>query len=231
MELPTMNKHDIIVYGVGDEIPPDCVLVNPTSKSKEPWTKAFSPFYLGPIDLYDGMQALNLENAWQYAKVYPQHSTDSNYVIPTTPPHPDNCPAPSKLYWTWAKEGWADVNPQRFPMGRGAVPMYSWWNRRRMGYIEARIEIYCKLYADAVEKTQEWGRLKKIYEKAQAEGKILAIFDFDGHNSLEILDSFEKILYNYEMKMGHGFVLAMMLKNERVWETEKFDEKKKFISQ
>jgi len=104
--------------------------------------------------------------------------------------------------------------------------MYSWWNGRGMGYIEARIEIYCKLYAAAVKKTQEWGRLKKLYEQVQAEGKTLAIFDFDGHNSLEILDSFEKILYNYKMKMGHGFVLAMMLKNERLWETEKFDERK-----
>jgi len=226
MEEPVVKKHDIIVYGTGDEIPPDCVVINPTSRSKEEWMKAFSPFYLGPISLYQGMQSLNLENAWQYSKVYPIHSTDPTYVIPSSPPHPNDCPAPAKEYFIWAKEGWNNPTPKRFPMGRGAIPMYSYWDGQRMGYIEARIKIYCTLYAAAVEKTKEWGRLKKIYEKVKAEGKTLAIFDFDGHNSLEILNSFESILYNYKMKMGHSFVLAMMLTGDRAWENGSYDSSK-----
>lgn len=43
--------------------------VNTTSRSSTELGKAFSPFFLGPVPLYDGApagEALNVENAWQY---------------------------------------------------------------------------------------------------------------------------------------------------------------------
>ena len=95
-----------------------------------------------------------------------------------------------------------------------------------MGYIEARARIYCPLYANAVKKTNAYHRLQCLYKKAVKEGKVLAIFDFDGHNSIEYFHGdYEKILYNHKRKMGHGFVLAMLLENDLVWEQE-YDEKK-----
>lgn len=77
---PTVKAypHSIIVWTTGDELPDNCVHVNPTSRSKEEWTKAFSPFYLGPCTLPGGTVAKNMENAWQYAKVYPQQLVDPN---------------------------------------------------------------------------------------------------------------------------------------------------------
>lgn len=207
--------HDIIVYGERDEIPENSLIVNPTSRSRDEWSKALSPFFLGPIPLYGtNKPAHNLENAWQYAKVYQEHARSAK--IPDAPP--EKQPPPSAAYFAWAKAGWDDVKPQRFPMGRGAIPLYSYWNGEQLGYVEARHKIYAPLYAAAVEKTDAWVRMKNLYEKAKREGRTLAIFDFDGHNSLECLGSYEQVFYNHQMKMGHGFVLAMMLENQRIWE-------------
>jgi hypothetical protein len=110
-------------------------------------------------------------------------------------------------------------------MGKGAIPLYSLWNGARLSYVEARMQIYAPIYSAAVEATNAWGRLQKLHEKARREGRTLAIRDFDGHDSLATLGSYEAILYNEEMKMGHGFVLAMMLEGQRVWEAG-FDRRK-----
>eukprot|EP00696_Hemimastix_kukwesjijk_P011838 gnl/Hemi2/24845_TR8355_c0_g1_i1.p1 gnl/Hemi2/24845_TR8355_c0_g1~~gnl/Hemi2/24845_TR8355_c0_g1_i1.p1 ORF type:complete len:193 (+),score=32.92 gnl/Hemi2/24845_TR8355_c0_g1_i1:80-658(+) len=109
-------------------------LVNTTSGAKDEWMRGLSPFFVGPITLYGGHVARNLENAWQYCKVYPQHvDADSLEILPA--------------YWTWAKHGWAQKTAVRFPMGRGAKPLFSLWDGSRLGYIEARKKIYAPLYA------------------------------------------------------------------------------------
>ena len=36
--------------------------------SSQEWSKGLSPFFLGPVPLWDGMVATNVENAWQYCK-------------------------------------------------------------------------------------------------------------------------------------------------------------------
>ena len=66
--------------------------------------------------------------------------------------------------------------------------------------------------------TVGWGKLKAVYEKAVKSGKKLALFDFDGHNSIAALGSFERILYNTKRKLGHAFVLAMLLTGSEPWE-------------
>lgn len=68
------------------------------------WSRQLSPFYLGPVELFDGNEAKNMENAWQFAKVY------SDDVSPET-----GDPAPG--WWNWAKAGWKNPDPVRFPMG------------------------------------------------------------------------------------------------------------------
>ena len=50
-----------------------------------------SPFLLGPVDLYLGYQAENMENGWQFAKVYKQH-LDRNGNI-------------DQSYYDWAIKG------------------------------------------------------------------------------------------------------------------------------
>eukprot|EP01089_Gocevia_fonbrunei_P012171 TRINITY_DN2803_c0_g1_i2.p1 TRINITY_DN2803_c0_g1~~TRINITY_DN2803_c0_g1_i2.p1 ORF type:complete len:192 (-),score=36.51 TRINITY_DN2803_c0_g1_i2:161-736(-) len=144
---------------------PSIPFVNTTSQSKEEWQRGLSPFFLGPISLYSNYTSKNMENAWQYAKVYEDH-TD-----PTTGD-------PTPAYYTWAKQGWENPKPVRFPNGRGAIPEYSYWDDKKYGYIAARIAIYCPLYAQLVEQTIAFQKLKKIYKTSTH----LYLIDFDGYD-------------------------------------------------
>jgi len=69
-----------------------------------------SPFKLGPVNLYDDYISQNVENAWQYSKVYKQHD--------------DN--GPTQEYWSWAISGWNKQWADRYPMEKGAIPEYSY---------------------------------------------------------------------------------------------------------
>ena len=46
---------------------------------------------MGPVELPDGSISKNVENAWQYSKVYREYLDDNG--------------DPSKEYFIWAKEG------------------------------------------------------------------------------------------------------------------------------
>jgi CRISPR/Cas system Type II protein with McrA/HNH and RuvC-like nuclease domain len=64
----------IIVYGLREKNHPhDAITINVTSKSKEEWSRKFSPFTLGSIEVYPYGEKIiseNMENAWQFCKVY-----------------------------------------------------------------------------------------------------------------------------------------------------------------
>lgn len=189
----------IHVFGPRDKQRPKDY-VNTTSHGNG-WESGLSPFKLGPIRLYDGMKSLNFENAWQYSKVYARHD------------HEDDI-EPTSEWWVWAKAGWANPRAVRYPMGKGAVPVYSWWNGQQLGYVAARKKIYCPLYAKAVEKTSAWKKLKQLYRAK----KDLWLWDFDGYDHRALKMSYRDVLECPTRKMGHAFVLAMMLEDQREWE-------------
>lgn len=193
----------VFVYGRGDVLPPGIVTFNVTSKSKDEWCRALSPFFLGPVEVmpYNDIrfQATRFENAWQYLKVYPQFR--------------DNRDA----YLAWASEGFAKDKADRFPMGKGAKPMYSLWDGTQLGYIEARFKIYAPLYAKCLE-THESGSLQKMRQVLES-GKDIALFDFDGYNYIYNGQSLEQVMYNSKRKLGHAFIIAMILTDQRVWES------------
>jgi len=172
--------------------------INTTSRDKD-WSQGLSPFYLGPVKLYGNYVAKNVENAWQFSKVYDRHVK------------PDG--EPDQSYFFWASKGWSDDFAHRYPMGRGAKPEYSYWDGKKLNYIEARKAIYAPLYAKAVEDTPAFTRLK---EEA-AKGDIW-LWDFDGYDHRKRNMTYKDVINCETMKMGHAFVLAMMLENERVWE-------------
>jgi hypothetical protein len=175
--------------------------INTTSRSTN-WSRDLSPFFCGPVDLYGEYKAQNVENAWQYAKVYSKHVDQNN--------------DPTDEYWEWAKSGWASSRAERYPMGKGAIPLFSYWDGDKLEYIEARKKIYAPLYSSAVEKTDAWAKLKKIYE--ESEDIILADFDAYDHRSLGM--GYKAVLNSKTRKMGHAFVLAMMLEDQRLWEVK-----------
>ena len=141
----------------------DDVSINTTSRSTN-WSSELSPFFLGPVHLYGNYISKNVENAWQYSKLY-QYFSDNGLV--------------SDRYFSWATKGWNSVKADRYPMGRDCKPICSYWDGKYLTYIEARKEIYIPLYKSAVKNTKAFHRLKDIYEKCLSENKILHLLDFD----------------------------------------------------
>ena len=171
---------------------PKAIAVDTTSKAG--WSSDLSPFKIGPCDLYGGYVSLNHENSWQFSKVYPIHAKNGE---------------PKPEYWDWAKKGWANPNAVRFPMGKGKRPLYSLWDGEKLGYIDARKKIYGPLYAEAVQKTAGWDKLKKMYE----EGKSIVLRDYDGYDHAQHGLSLVQVLNNPKKIMGHAFILKMLLIN------------------
>lgn len=170
----------------------DCLTINTTTSSKT-WSRNLSPMLLGPVEVRPGLIAQNVENAWQFSKVYKQHTDQWG---------------PTPEYWKWAMQGFSDSYARRYPMGKGAIPEYSVWNHEKLGYIEARKKIYVPVYSKAVIDSGWYEKLKQEYEK---NGNEIALWDFDGYNYVKLGMTLEQVLNDPTRKMGHAFVLAMML--------------------
>lgn len=172
------------------QLPPQSIQIDTTSRSTN-WSRGLSPFVIGPIELYDNHASKNFENSWQFSKVYKNHTdVDGN---------------PTSDYWSWAKAGWADNYAHRYPMGKGAVPQYSFWAGKKLSYIEARKQIYIPLYAKAVQKTEAW----KILLNESVKNQNVYLLDFDGYDRGDM--TYEDVINCEDKKMGHAFVLAMLL--------------------
>ena len=172
---------------IGPRNRPDPKAINVTSQGTV--FKALSPFFLGPVQLWGGHTARNVENAWQFSKVYREHAGD--YAT----------------WLDWAMRGWADKRAHRYPMGKGRVPLHVHWDYQVLDYVEARKRIYIPLYAAAAYRDPHFHMLRKRY---QEEGE-LTLWDFDAYLHRNLNYSWDDVINDPERKMGHGFVLAMML--------------------
>ena len=183
------------------------VRIDCTSNNTDPVMRVgLSPFYLGPVECYDGLVSQTFERAWQCAKVYP-------WTV-----GPDGNPNACYFAWRdemWAMKGFGDKMSIRFPVGKKNVGkcLYSWWKVdgefKDLKYIPARKAIYIPLYAKAVVKTEAYRRLVELRDS----GKNLLLIDFDGYNIHHPRYNFtynDAIHCNW-LKMGHCFVLAMLL--------------------
>ena len=182
------------------------VQIDCTSGNKDEVMRGLSPFYLGPVECYDGLKSETFERAWQCAKVYPWMENADGY--------------PSEGYFAWrdmmwAKKGFERKIDIRFPAGKGNARKceYAWWKVNgtfeRLDYIPARKAIYIPLYAKAVVKTEAYRRLVELRDS----GKNLMLIDFDGYNIHHPRYNFtyNDAIHCNLLKMGHGFVLAMLL--------------------
>jgi hypothetical protein len=183
------------------------VVVDCTSGNKDmEMVRGLSPFYLGPVETYDGLVSETFERAWQCAKVYP-------WMV-------DSANNPDSRYFAWRDEMWAKKGFEskldiRFPAGKGNARkcLYAWWKVdgefKKLGYVEGRKYIYLPLYARAVVKTDAYRRLCEMRDA----GKNLMLLDFDGYNPFHSRYNFtyNDVVHCPLLKMGHGFVLAMLL--------------------
>jgi len=56
------------VISIFEKQVPNGVYINTTSSAG--WSRDLSPFIIGPCDLYGGHVFQNMENGWQFSKVY-----------------------------------------------------------------------------------------------------------------------------------------------------------------
>jgi hypothetical protein len=174
---------------------PDAWVIDTTSRSNG-FGKIFSPFLLGPAKLYGGFKAKNVENAWQFSKVYPNMVDDNE--------------DPTQKYWDWAQKGWNDTYAHRYPMGKGAKPLYALWDGEKLGYIEARKKIYIPVYSTTVKKIAS-RQLEIVKEESTKRDVYLK--DFDGYSFRKMNMSYDDVINNKFWTMGHAFVIAMIVES------------------
>jgi len=137
------------------------------------------------------------ENLWQFSKVYPQ------YVDALNNPTPD--------FYQWRDRGFNDMQAHRYPMGKGAIPLYSLWHGERLGYIEARKKIYTTEYANAVSFSKSYRRLSEQWGELSEQGSNLILLDYDAYDHRKLGMTLKDVINEPKRKMGHSFVLMMML--------------------
>lgn len=183
-------------------LPPETLWIDTTSRSKN-WSRGLSPFFLGPISWYDQsrdqtFESKNVENLWQFSKLYPEHQNADG--------------TPSEAYWDWAQKGWADSYAHRYPMGRGKIPNCAWWCGKALTYVEARKEIYIPYYSMAVKLSSAYQTLLEVVRQTNADGRDVYLRDFDGFDKTDM--TWDEVINDPKRKMGHAFVLAMLLEQD-----------------
>lgn len=148
--------------------------------------RELSPFVL------QAPPARNLENLWQFSKVYPSQVYTSG--------------EPTPEWLEWRRRGWQDIKAHRYPMGKGAIPLYSFWCGKHLDYIEARKEIYATEYARNVVRTEAFNVLSRLYE----DGNVI-LLDYDAYDHEGLGMTLVDVVNEPRRKMGHAFVLIMVL--------------------
>lgn len=171
--------------------PKSIPVINTTTKSKD-WSRNLSPMIVGPV-IANNIECHNVENAWQFSKVYDNHVEVDGSIKPE--------------YFEWRDRGYKSKWAHRYPAGKGKIPLFSLWDGQRFKYIEARVSIYIPLYALAVMHTEAYSRLKEEYQKY----KQIVLLDFDAYDHRKLGLTWEQVVNNPNKKMGHAFVLGMML--------------------
>ena len=173
-------------------IPSDAIVIDTTSRSSN-WSRGLSPFVLDGGLLYGDYRAKNVENAWQASKVYSEFDDNGK---------------PKPEYFAWAKTIWESDRAYRYPMGKGRIPEYSWWDGEKLSYVEARKKIYIPIYSRAVLMSDAFFTLAELYQK---ETKDIYLIDFDGYNHLKRQKLLNEVINDPNEKMGHAFVVYKLL--------------------
>ena len=177
-----------------DQLPDNCVLVYTVSRATD-WSRGLSPFFLGPCNLYDGQVSQNVENGWQYSKVYKYHTNEEGN--------------PTEEYFKWARAGWANKQAVRYPMGKGSKPEYCWWAGKKLDYLTARKQVYIQLYYRAVKQSEAYKKLKELYQTEE----LIYLWDFDGYDNEKLGMTLKDVVNDPNRIMGHSFILAKMLED------------------
>ncbi|KKN16511.1 hypothetical protein LCGC14_0975220 [marine sediment metagenome] len=147
------------LFKFAKDIPRDAIVIDTTSSSGT--FRGLSPFVLS------APPAKRFENLWQFSKVYKGQVAA------------DGLPTPS--WFEWRARGWEDPRAHRYPMGKGAVPEYAYWEGKKLDYITARREIYIPQYANNVRETDSFAALQDVFFESISTDRELILLDYDAY--------------------------------------------------
>ena len=184
----------IYVFSFKHKLPDDAIVIDVTSRSKS-LGKQFSPFLVGPVKLYGDYTAQNMENAFQYSRVYTEYNGYDD--------------RPTASYFEWAREGWNSKQPNKYPLGAWSRHLYHWWDGKKItDRIEAQNTIFVGPYAKAIVRTEAYRKLKKLYETTDRD---IYLLDFEGYDHRLFEMNWRQVMHHPTWAVGQGFVLAMLL--------------------
>ena len=175
-------------------IPKDACVVDTTLNSGH--FENLSPFVL------PAPPAKRFENLWQYSKVYKQHLGFDDFI--------------NSDWWIWREKGFNDPIARRYPMGKGAIPVFSYWNGERLDYIQARKQIYIPEYIKYVSNTNDLAVLKNLYHSISEAHRDLILLDYDAYDHQALGMTLKDVVNNPNRKCGHAFVLLSLLTGEEI---------------
>lgn len=184
------------VFGPKSPRPRSGLVIDVTSNSPTEY-RQLSPFLLEPV----GGEARNVENLWQYSKLYQEHA--------------DGAGNPTSAFNTWRAEGFAKQWADRYPMGKGKKPLCSIWSGQKYGYIEARRAIYEPQYRAAA--VHHCAGLIETLKQEREKHEDIWIFDYDGYDHLAYDMTLADVGQNAERPMGHAFVVASLVTGEPIF--------------
>ena len=195
------------------------------SRGKAPWNK-LSPFNLGPVRDPLAGSATNVENFWQFLKVYPkvarqrqvrkkevvwQHPAETHAIL--TGDGWQVLPA----WHEWKAKGFATPHGIRHPNGtvrKNGPPIFSLYDGKALGYIDARKQIYVPTYRRLLEAHPLFQELLQSLQR----GERLMLIDVDGPDPREYPEGIEISLEVLQAKLkdtskpfGHGYCAAWSL--------------------
>jgi hypothetical protein len=184
------------VFGPSNSQPTSGLVVDVTSQGKDDF-RFLSPFLLEPT----GGQAKNVENLWQYSKLYKEYA--------------DTAGNPTTAFYTWRDAGFAKNIADRYPRGKGAKPLCSIWHGEKLDYLSARRKIYEPQYRAAA-LAHCSGQIEKLKQMTQIYRDIY-LFDFDGYDHLAYDMTLAEVGRNVERPMGHAFIVASLITGEPIF--------------
>jgi hypothetical protein len=103
-------------------------------------------------------------------------------------------------------------------MGKGTIPLYSYWQDKHLGYVEARKTIYIPIYTELVKRTLAFGHLEQAYFNSLnlTSQPDFILLDYDAYDHRALGMSLKDVANNSSKKCGHAFVLMSLLTGESI---------------
>jgi hypothetical protein len=206
------------------------VRVNVTSKGKLPEFAGLSPMHIGPVACYlengKPVTAVNLEVTWQYSKVYSHIIGEAGKLVDVRETFltTGGKPAPTAEWFRWRDAAFSNPkfdhrHPEfaahkklvRRAFPKGSQVAWWYWDGQLLEAVQARRQIYARLYERHVRSLPGFRALRKIV----ARGDDLRIYDFDGYDWQALRLSPADCVRDLNHSFGHGMVLALLLQGIR----------------